>query len=1580
MMMKKLLIRASLILAAAVLACSGYFAYVRLISPTYVGFINYPDYIYAGFAAVNQNRFIKVDRVAWTEKSSPDLAKYHAVYIFGMGLRLSQEQRAQLREAIRGGLSVYVSSATSDETDLSSLSGKELELAQAYLNNGGAENYRQLLNFTRREIDGKNLFSEPVKPAVNIPFDCFFHLAEDAFFESYSDYFNFYRSRNLYKEGAPKICFISTNAGPSSARRGHIDAIIAAFEKAQFNVFPICGFNKRFEFLKQIKPDLVVLMPHGRFAAGQGDNTIDWLKEQNIPLLCPVNVFQPYEQWLRDQRGMAGGILSQSVVMPELDGGIVPYALTAQFPNQRGLYEFQAVPERLQTFTDEVRRFVELKRKKNQDKKIAVVFFKGPGQNALNASGMEVGESLFNFLKQLQQAGYSVDGLPDNAAELLKMIQKNAAVFGPYAKGTEQDFIRGANPELVPVGDYLQWVKSAMPADLYAEVEKQYGPAPGPHMSISRNGKSFLAVSRLRFGNVAIMPQPLPGYGDDTSKIIHGAKAPPPHPYIGAYLWAKYGFAADALIHFGTHGSLEFTPWKQVALSQYDWPDTLTGGLPHFYLYTINNIGEAMIAKRRSYATLVSHLTPPFMTSGLYDELSELHDKIHQCATVEDPLLRRQYETSIIALAASLNLGKDLELPPLPSAPPLPPEALEKIHNYIHGIEEAKVTRGSYVLGRSYSQEEAAETARLMTVDSIAQSLARLDLLKGKISEADKDNRHYFDQRYRQLAERTVTAILNHAPLPGQLISDEDRKLLADGNDKHSPDDIMGAMTSIRTAAAASNEKNAVKEISQEQLAQLLLRICENPDRMRFIESLSKPAAFDKAAALTDPASLRKARQIAKLIPEMRQQVEMASQEDIQQLLRLMRSPEQRQSILKMLEDRELRKKLAAAQQIRETVLINKCLNSEHAAALECALDSQRLSLMTLPSTIKSAAEMEQQISQLKKLQLNWKLLLENLPLATKAVPLNHAKNANLNRLVKSDGALRFALDAIQPAIERLEQQYADYRHAVQSAHEAISNVAVYRQALLDSTGAEQAALLNALNGGYIEPSSGGDPLINPKAVPTGKNMFAIDAERTPSREAWETGRQLGEALIAATLKKENRNPRKAAFTLWGGEFIRSHGVDIAEILFLLGAEPVWNSRGTVVDVKLIAMEKLKRPRIDVVVQTSGQFRDAAASRLYLIDKAVRLAAADGKENMNYVMDGNRDAEKRLLEKGFSPLEARKLAAVRIFGGVNGNYGTNIMGMAESGDRWEKSEEIAERYMQNMGTIYTQDQWCEFVPGVMEAALQNTDTVIQQRSSNTSGPISLDHVYEFMGGINLAVRKATGKDPRAYFNDLRNPVQAVLQDAREAAMTEARTTLLNPKYIAEMMQEGPSSAETFAETFRNVYGWEVMKPAMLDDYLWEDMKQVYIDDRHKLGVKAYFEQKNPYALQEMTAVMLETIRKGYWNADQSTRKQLAELHVKLIKDHKPGCSGFVCDNSKLQTMISSLLDNEQSRQIYGEAIEKVRTSNSPTEKVSGMHLQKEEKNLANTTQKLIKNNMPAIILTVSVIALFLLAVILGRRK
>ena len=270
-----------------------------------------------------------------------------------------------------------------------------------------------------------------------------------------------------------------------------------------------------------------------------------------------------------------------------------------------------------------------------------------------------------------------------------------------------------------------------------------------------------------------------------------------------------------------------------------------------------------------------------------------------------------------------------------------------------------------------------------------------------------------------------------------------------------------------------------------------------------------------------------------------------------------------------------------------------------------------------------------------------------------------------------------------------------------------------------------------------------------------------------------------------------------------------------------------------------------------------------------------------------------------------------------------------------------------------------------------EAALVNTDAVVQPRQSNTWGALSLDHVYEFMGGMNLAVRHVTGKDPDAYLSDYRNRNNVRMQEVKEAIGVESRTTIFNPAYIREKMKGEAGAAATFAEIVQNTYGWNVMKPKAVDKELWDEIYNIYVKDKFGLGLQAYFEKQNPAALEEITAVMMETARKGMWKASEQQLADIAQLHTQLIAKYKPSCSGFVCDNAKLRDFIASKTD-AASAVSYRKDITAIREQMvEGTDK--GMVMKKEQVNTqTDETTNVLSNTVVVCVVLVLVVALILL--------
>ena len=899
---------------------------------------------------------------------------------------------------------------------------------KAYLGNGGRKNYASMLDYVRKYVDKKWMWTDEPLPVARRVVHQFYHAdpenpdSEEVGFTHVSQYRNFLKTHGLFKEKAPAVVITGQMGQPAE--------LVSALEKSGNVVYPVNDFKGLIasHAIDSINPSLVIYMAHGRM----GDYAVDYLKQQNIPLFTPLNVNRLIDAWEKDKMGMNGGFMAQSIVTPEIDGAIRPYALFGHYMDEEGLQHAFAIPERLDVFVETVNNYIELQQKPNSEKKVAIYYYKGAGQNALTAGGMEVIPSLYNLLTRLKAEGYTVKNLPASAQELGVMIQRQGAVFGTYAEGAMAEFMKHAQPAIVTKDAYEGWVKKALRPDKYNEILASDGEFPGSYLTTD-NGA--LAVPRIDLGNIVLLPQNAAGKGDNSFKILHGTEVAPPHAYVASYLWSQYGFGADALIHFGTHGSLEFTPGKQVALCHDDWPDRLIGALPHFYIYSIANVGEGVIAKRRAYAGLQSYLTPPFMESslrGTYRKLSEAI-KVYNQTDPQQVDSRQQASFAVKRLAVAMGIHRDLGLDSVLTVP-YTEDDIVRIDNFAEELATEKITGQLYTMGVPYEADRITSSVYAMTVDPVAYSLLALDKIRGKAVTDAERKKSLFTARYLSPARSLVARIL-----AGQVVAD---------------DALVCQVTGITS--------------EQLEKARLIDRSLQVPQgMMAMMVGGGKPATRPKA---------------------------------------------------------------------------------------------------------------------------------------------ENGRGDEAKHLGKPSTAMMKAAMKGKPTYTKAEINLAQ---AVLEVERTILNVHRYKAALLQSPEQEIRSLLNALDGGYTAPSPGGDPIANPNTLPTGRNLFAINAEATPSESAWEKGKKLAENTIEMYRKRHNDSiPRKVSYTLWSGEFIETEGATVAQVLYMLGVEPIRDAFGRVTDLRLIPSEELGRPRIDVVVQTSGQLRDIAASRLFLINRAVEMAAA----------------------------------------------------------------------------------------------------------------------------------------------------------------------------------------------------------------------------------------------------------------------------------------------------------------------------------------------------------------------------------
>lgn len=1401
-----------------------WFSWSKWISPTRIALVNFPTYQVANIALSNTDYFIKFKDVPLEDID--ELEDYDFVLTWGMGLRIDDAQRQKFLK-IAEKVPTHFISVTAPENDITSLTDKQLDEVEGYLNSVSKKNYQNFARYIRTKIDGKKLFvTEPEKPSKTLA-DAFFYIGEDNYFANIKDFENYLKKQKIYQEGKPKVALIAGIHDPFSGNRQHLDSIIVSLQKSGLNVYPFATFNKRIDFLEQINPDAVVYFPHGRVQMMEPDDTVEWLKKQNIPLFAPLSILDLKDKWKENPMGMFGGFMGQTIVMPELDGALYPYALIAQEKTKDGFYLFKAMPDRLKTFTKIINNYIHLKKIKNEDRKIAIYYYKGYGQNPLVAQGLETNASLYNFLKRLKAEGYKVENFPSTEHEFEQILNQKGNIFLSSADGAFQNFVKNGNPELVETSVYEKWLKNAVEKPLYQQIMQKNGSAPYSYMGVDKGNKHYLVISRVKFGNVVILPQPPASVSsDDQFKVTHGAKEIPPHAYIGSYLWTQNGFKADAMIHFGTHGSLEFTPTKQVALDGNDWGDICIGAVPHFYYYTIANVGESIMAKRRTYASLVSYLNPPFTESDTRTAFKGLMDKIIYYHKITDEAHKKELSLKIKAEAVKMGFHRPLRLDSVLSKP-FTENEMDKLENFAEEISTEKINGEFYTMGMPYSADKIHSSVLAMSVDPIAYSVSSLDKLQGKVSDKDLKRKVFFTEKYLNPAKNLVNQILA-----------------------------------------------GTKTVTPELVAQVAGVSLKEIEKAKEIMAPKKEIPF----------FVKKA---------MEKKMKNTDLSDIEKQLKAGKIPE------------------------------------------------------GMPEFIA-------------------KRLMEKVKRGEK---LGERPNFGGKRAVKKG----------KPTLPKNEipKEVKEKAMAILDVERTLNAVLENKNNLINSPEMEMRAFLNALSGGYTPPSSGGDLVANPRAVPSGRNLYAVNAEMTPSEISWDRGVTLAKQTIDNYRKlHKGQYPKKVAYTFWSSEFIETEGVSIAQALYMLGVEPVRDSFGRVVDVRLIPSKELGRPRIDVVVQTSGQFRDLAASRLFLLTKAVEMASnAEDNKFENQVAKGTLEIEKQLVKAGVSPKRAREMSNYRVFGGQQGRYDTGSKEQMLSGDKWQSSKDIAQNYIHNMGALYgSEKEWSKYEEGMFRAALSNTDVLIQPRQNNTWGALSLDHVFEFMGGMNAAIKDVTGKNPDAYIADYRNHKNMRMQELKESIGVEAQATIFNPKYIKEVMKGKASSAGQIAEIATNMFGWEATRPEVIDDAMWDELYQTYVEDKYHLGIKNFIQKENGASLQTVTGVMLEATRKGLWKADAQKISKLAHMHTDLVKKLGAESSDFSAKNEKLQDYIAGKLSSNEAKDYKGE-IQKMKSGSTVVK--NGKVLKKEE---TNTEQKQEKVSMNGLWIGVGIIVLFVGLIILIKKR
>ena len=413
-----------------------------------------------------------------------------------------------------------------------------------------------------------------------------------------------------------------------SSDTAHYDAVVQSFESKGMRVIPAfaSGLDGRPAIERFFQQDGVTTIDAlvsltgfslvGGPAYNDSEAAVSVLKALNVPYIAahPLE-FQTLEQWEDSAQGLGPIETTMLIALPELDGATNPTVFAGRHevaPDHQNGNSKPMAPayERIAKLTERVEKLAYLRKTEVADKKVAIVLFGFPPNAgaAGTAAYLDVFSSLHNTLCAMKAAGYSVEVPEDVEALRDSVLQGSAKAYG-------QDANVEAHVSADQIVANIPWLD---------EIEAQWGPAPG---RIQADGRGVFVLGK-QLGNIFIGLQPAFGYEGDPMRLLFERGFAPTHAFVSFYYWIQNEFNADAVLHFGMHGALEFMPGKQTGLGAKDWPDRLIGDLPNIYLYAANNPSEASLAKRRSNATIISHLTPPLAASGLYKGLAELKDSL----------------------------------------------------------------------------------------------------------------------------------------------------------------------------------------------------------------------------------------------------------------------------------------------------------------------------------------------------------------------------------------------------------------------------------------------------------------------------------------------------------------------------------------------------------------------------------------------------------------------------------------------------------------------------------------------------------------------------------------------------------------------------------------------------------------------------------------------------------------------------------------------------------------------------------------------------------------------------------------
>ena len=549
---------------------------------------------------------------------------------------------------------------------------------------------------------------------------------------------------------------------------------------------------------------------------GNGSLTTDELEQLGVPVLTAYTLLTTEEDWRKNPEGLNAVETSIAVALPEFDGAIhgVPIAGRNVLPD--GAIEYQPMPERMAAMVDKAVKWARLHRLKNEDKKIALIFHNYPPKNYNigSASGMDSMESATRLLARMQADGYKIDFLPESAEEFIRIMTSHAT--NDLSLLTDK---QAEECQKLSADEYAAFF-ATLPEEARQKMTEQWGEAPGDIM-LSDEGN--ILVPGTMNGNIFMTVQPARQYGMDPARAYHDPTIAPTHQYLAFYYWLREVFKADAVIHLGTHGNLEWLPGKATGLDRSSYSDIALGSLPNIYPYLMTISGEGVIAKRRSSACLIGYLPAPVAEAGAFDELAELEKMADEYSHFQkqDSEQAAELEKKIIELAHETKIDESVaydETKPFT-------DYLAELHEYIEELQDSEIHVGLHVLGQPPEGDIL-----------IGEVMHLLRLSNGPVPSLYNLWAEKFSLNFEEL-EKNPSAIVEAFDLTGgellRRIRNESRAFVTAIAEKgFTEQSVNAAMQLPETAEGPEEWKQKIKSLGQYIIEEIYPRLARTTDEL----------------------------------------------------------------------------------------------------------------------------------------------------------------------------------------------------------------------------------------------------------------------------------------------------------------------------------------------------------------------------------------------------------------------------------------------------------------------------------------------------------------------------------------------------------------------------------------------------------------------------------------------------------------------------------------------------------------------------------------------------------------------------